>query len=174
MQNGILIKRHKDMMNEIELNSCENQGTFFELSVSSFKAGSALFISTYMYSIFAKELDNLDDGYNFISPHNLINLMKDEYIVLSKKKGNKYPKEVMRWIGYIYRAYVILKHRNSSFIYKEINAEKMLELYESYHTFDVNYCVDRLEELISEKKPVLSDYEVFKRIRLENSSRKRS
>lgn len=153
-------------MTEQEIFMCECQADFFEISVNRIKAGSALFISRFMYSEVAKELDDLDDGYGFISPNNLIKIMKDEYVVLSRKKGTKYPKEVMRWIGYIYRAYSILKHRKSSYIYKQIDSIKMLELYHVYHTFDVEYCVERLEELIQEKNPIASDYEIYKQILL--------
>lgn len=48
-------------------------------------------------------------------------------------------------------------------IIKDINADKMFSLYDVFHTFDVEYCVDRLEELVKEQNDKkVDDYEIFK------------
>lgn len=148
-----------------EQRMCEMQGEFFELSVDRFACSSYLFISRFMNSEIAKSLDKTEDPYNFASPNNLISLMGSEYPSLKHETGEKIPKKVMKWIGYIYRAYCILKKRESSEIYKVLKANKMMALYDSFHTFSPEYCVDKLEEIIKENSgPVLSDYEVLKRI----------
>ena len=154
------------MMNEHEQRMCEIQGEFFALSAKRFSCSSALFISRFMYSELAKELDRVDDPYNFISPNNLISSMATLYHGLSKEHGTHMTEKVMRWIGYTYRAWSIIKHKESSWIYKRMKAERMWALYDAFHTFSPEYCVDQLEQIVNENdNPVLSDYEVYKRIR---------
>ena len=145
---------------------CELQADFFEFSKDAFKCSSSIFISRFMNSDIAKELDNVDDPYNFISPHNLISIMREQYESLSTIKGNQYPKQVLRWIGYIYRAWCIITHKKSTSIYKDCPADKLLSLYESFHTFDIEYCIYRLEEIINENKPKIDDYQIFRKIML--------
>ena len=61
------------------------------------------------------------------------------------------------------KTYSILKKRGSHKIYKQLKVEKLLTLYEAFHTFSVEYCVDQLEILINEKNETpKSDYEIFK------------
>ena len=150
------------MMNVHEQRMCELQADFFELSSDRFSCGSSFFIARFMNSDTAKELDNIDDPYNYISPNNLVSIMSNKYTSLFKKSGVKYPKAVLRWIGYIYRAYVIITKIESSTIYKDIKADKLLALYDSYHTFSPEYCVSRLREMVDEIRPKRDIYEIFK------------
>ena len=155
-------------MNEHEQMMCELQADAFELSIEKFKCGSALFISRYMNSEIAKKLDKTNDPYNYLSPNTLITTMATLYRSLNDSEGEKYPKKVMHWIGYIYRAYTLMSKNTSSNIYKIIKAEKLLSLYETYHTFSPEYCVERLKELVNENTIVLDDYEIYKQIREQN------
>ena len=151
-------------MNIHEQRMCELQGTFFEFSFDRFSCGSAYFISRFMYSDLAKELDVIDDPYNFISPNNMVTIMKSLYPSLSNERGIKYPPNVLRWMGQVYRAFNIIKKQSSDKIYKCINAEKLLSLYDVYHTFSLEQCVDRLDEIIKESKPDIDDREIFRQI----------
>lgn len=161
------------MMNSHEQRMCEMQAEFFELSTYRFKSSSYLFVSRFMNSDIAKQLDKIDDPYNFISPNNLIDLMSFEYKSLTIMEGYKIPAKVMRWIGYIYRAWSILKKKESSAIYKMIKSQQMEALYDSFHTFSPEYCIERLEEIANENnKNITSDYEIFKRIYLEKEASK--
>lgn len=152
-------------MTEQEQKACELQGEIFELSFYAFKCGSSFFIAKYMNSDFAKHLDRKDDNYNYIEPHKLMMLMAITYKSLNEKKGKIYPEPVLRWMGYIYRAYSIIKNKKSNKIYKLLKADELLSLYDSFHTYSIEYAVDRLEEIINEKKSNhLSDYEIFKMV----------
>ena len=154
-------------MNAHEQRMCEMQGEFFALSTKRFSCSSALFISRFMYSELAKELDQVDDPYNFNSPNHLISTMATLYPSLNKEQGAHMNEIVMRWLGYTYRAWSIIKHKESSWIYKNMKAERMLTLYDAFHTFSPEYCVDQLEQIASENNSTrLSDYEVYKRIRI--------
>lgn len=154
------------MMTAHEQRLCEMQAEFFALSVERIPCSSALFVSRFMSSDLAKELDQIDDPYNFISPNNLIAAMVAAYPGL-QKPGQQISGKVMKWMGYIYRAWTLIKRKESSTVYKAMKVEQMVGLYDSFHTFSPEYCVDQLEQIVREKQgPSLSDYEVFKRIRL--------
>lgn len=152
-------------MNIIEQRLCELQADIFESSFRRFNCSSSFFIARFMNSKYAKELDNVDDPYNYYSPNCVLDGLESSYPSIKEYQGEKYPLNVLRWIGYIYRAWSIIKNRSSSEIYKYIKAEKMYSLYDSFHTFGIDYCVDRLQgmvnEIIGQQK---SDYEIFKEI----------
>ena len=148
-------------MNEIEIKLCERQADYFEESIN-LSCSSSLFISTFMNSSFARDLDRTDDYYNYLSLHSLFRSMSNKYPKLSKN-GMKYPVFVLRWIGYTYRAFSIITKKFSSEIYKELKADKMLEYYDVFHTFSPEYCVERLLEIINQNKESVDDYEIYKK-----------
>ena len=100
-------------MDELQLKLCDIQGRLFELSAEK-KLPSASFIKAFMTSETAKELD---------SRYNRMQWMGEEYLleeVLSSAgnalsgAGEVYQKDVLYWIGYIYRYwhyYLALLHR---------------------------------------------------------------
>lgn len=155
-------------MNTHEQRMCEMQADLFEYSTERFSCGSSFFVARFMNSEMAKELDDIDNPYNFISPNNMIMIMNSLYPSLTNNVGQIYPKKVMRWIGYVYRAWSIIKKRYSYKIYKSVKTEKMLSLYDSFHTLSIESCVERLDEMFCDNLP-LEDYEIFKQIK--NQSR---
>ena len=152
-------------MTDVEQMMCELQGELFELSIDNFSCSSDYFISKFMQSNLARNLDDVDNPYNFLSPHNCIAFLKNDYPSLSQKQGEQYPKYVLHWIGYVYRAISIIKKRTSIMIYRQLKTSELYSLYNSYHTMSIEYCVDRIEESLIEKygKPK-SHYEIFKSI----------
>ena len=154
-------------MNIHEQRMCELQADLFERSQERFKCSSIFFIARFMNSRSAKELDDINNPYNYYSPNYIFDALNYLYPSLNEKNGEKYPPNVMRWIGYIYRAWSITTKRSSSEIYKLFKADKLLALYSSFHTFGVDYCVERLEEIVKANLgQQKSDYEIFKEIML--------
>lgn len=158
-------------MNEHEQRMCELQACVFEYSIDRFLCSSSFFIARFMNGMNAKELDDIDNSYNYYSPNYILDSLKRLYPSLNQKSGNKYPRAVLRWMGYIYRAWSIIKKRTSYEIYKLIKAERLLSLYDTFHTFSAEYCVERLEEIINETSlQSKSDYEIFKEVMLAQHS----
>lgn len=152
-------------MNIHEQRMCEMQEELFSLSVDRYNCGSPFFIFKFMMSELAKELDDIDDPFNYISPNNAITILEKLYPSLLNTTAKKYPKKVIGWMGYIYRAWCIIKNKKSSDIYRVMKADRMLSLYDVYHTFSPEYCVDTLEELIKEDEEPIDSYELFKTFR---------
>jgi hypothetical protein len=147
---------------------CEKQGELFEKS-SDLPCSSALFIRRYMDGSTARDQDLAAMYFDASkeSASSLFESLVERYPDLTKRQGLHYPSCVLHWMGYIYRAWAVLAHKSSSTIYESMKAEDLLPLYDSFHTFDPKYCVKRLQEIVEEKEgPALSDYEVYKTIKL--------
>ncbi len=146
---------------------CELQSEVFAESISRYGASSLYFIMRYMNSEVTKNMDNKNDYYNYYSKAYIFSELEKEYpSLLTKKEGNKIPLPVMKWIGYIYRAWSYLQDKDSSRLYKFLKAERLVSLYNTYHTFGIDYCIERLEELVEQDRPQMSDFERFKEIKL--------
>ena len=159
-------------MNDHEQRMCELQAEIFENSIKRFSCSSSFFIARFMNGANAKELDDKDNSYNYYSPNYILDALTYLYPSLNNKEGEKYPIHIMRWIGYVYRAWSIISKRSSYDIYKIIKSDKLLSFYDSFHTFGIDYCIERLEEIANEglaqKK---SDYEIFKEIMLKKDQK---
>ena len=124
-------------MTEHELRMCELQADIFEASVDEFSCSSSFFVSKFMNSKKAEDLDDINDFYNYCTTRSALNTLEEAYPSLRSSKGNKYPESVIRWMGYIYRAWSIISHKSSSKIYKQMKAERLSGLYDVFHTFGV-------------------------------------
>ena len=154
------------MMNVHEQKMCELQGEAFAISAERLNCGSVYFIARFMNCELAKNLDEIDDPYNFVSPYNIVNYMKETYPGLSEMSGNKFPADVLKWIGSVYRAWAIIKKAKSWKIYKVMKANLLLSFYDSFHTFSLDYCVERLVEIAEQKTEQINAYQLYKEIRL--------
>lgn len=154
-------------MNAHEERMCELQADVFERSVNRFPCGCGKFIERFMRSDIAKFLDDPRNEYNFLSIEEILISLEDAYPSLYVEAGAKIPLPVMRWIGYVYRCYCIRKKKPSLWLYKEMKVNKMLSLYDSFHTLDPDDCVDRIEEIIAARHPrTQTDYEIYRAVRL--------
>lgn len=145
---------------------CEYQAELFERSKETCPCGSAYFVFRFMKSSLAKELDRFEEGGQYPSLEDALSELETSYPSLKAKKGTSYPRPVLRWMGYIYRALALRFRPDSGYLYERLEAERMLSLYDSFHTFDPDYCIDRLIELIQEEKPGEQDaYQVFYQIK---------
>jgi len=138
-------------MNELQLKLCDIQGRVFELSAEKNYA-SAEFIKVFMTSSTAKDLD---------SEYNRMQWAGEEYLieeVVAKKenalstKGEIYSKDVLYWIGYIYRYWHLYNNESSAKIYKQAPAETMKRNYMMFHTMDPVVAIEDLKEIYKQKQ----------------------
>ena len=122
-------------MDELQLKLCDIQGRLFELSAVK-KMPSAAFIKAFMTSETAKELD---------SRYNRMQWMGEEYLleeVISSAgdsvsvAGEIYQKDVLYWIGYIYRYWHYYTGESSAKILRQAPAATMIRNYLMFHTMD--------------------------------------
>lgn len=147
-------------MNEMEERMCKRQASIFEKSRESFS--SLIFIKLFMYSSFASGFDRWDYD-PFMKAGEYVRLIGEEFPKMKKKVGTRYSESELHWMGYIYRALCIHRKASSKAIYHTIGPSSLSQLYRTYHTFGIDYCLERLDEYIRDNAK--SDMEIYKEVR---------
>lgn len=150
---------------------CEIQAELFEESVEKAGCSSEIFIRRFMNSHVVTELDStafLDD---VKTKDNIFKEIIQEYGE-SSYGSNKFNKDSLYWIGYIYRYFSYTYELSSKRVYKIVKPKELNDLYLPYHTFDPKFAIER----ILEEKNISFDpeavfkrnYEIYKSVRLGN------
>lgn len=138
-------------MDEIALKLCDIQGRLFELSANQ-KYDSIKFIRVFMNSDVSRALD---------SKYNRMQWAGEEYLLeeVVDNAGNKVPvggevfsKDVLYWIGYIYRYWHYYSGEDSKKIYKQAPVEVMKRNYMMFHTMDPVLAIEDLKKIYNQKK----------------------
>ena len=137
-------------MDELQIKLCDIQGRLFELSAEK-KIPSAAFIKAFMTSDVAKALD---------SRYNRMQWMGEEYLldeVISTAgdsltgAGEVYQKDVLYWIGYIYRYWHYYTGESSTKILRQAPVNTMKRNYLMFHTMDPVVAIEDLKEIHQQK-----------------------
>jgi hypothetical protein len=138
-------------MNELQLKLCDIQGRLFELSAEK-KYNSAAFVKAFMTSDTGKELD---------SKYNRMQWAGEEYLLeevvtaagdILNIDGEIFSKDVLYWIGYIYRYWHYYNGEDSAKIYKQAPVETMKRNYMIFHTMDPVLAIEDLIEIHNQKQ----------------------
>lgn len=131
------------MLNQEAIRMCEIQAKIFSDSIDDFTCGSKLFVFRFMKSELAKLLD--DPNYlSLYTPMNYKDMLLKEYPGLNQKYGYKINEPIMHWVGYVYRAISLSLNISSKKLLKQLQFVDLIILYPVYHTFGVEYCVNRI------------------------------
>lgn len=137
-------------MNELQLKLCDIQGRLFELSAEK-KYNSASFVKVFMTSNTAKELD---------SKYNRMQWAGEEYLLeevvaaagdMLTAEGEILSKDVLYWMGYIYRYWHYYSGESSAKIYKQAPVGTMKRNYMIFHTMDPVLAIEDLKEIYDQK-----------------------
>lgn len=133
-------------MDELQLKLCDIQGRLFELSADK-NFGSADFVKVFMTSEVAKALDST---YNRMQWAGEEYLMEELAAVSGDKlsnEGETYSKEVLYWMGYLYRYWHYYTNEDSSKIYKQAPVSTMKRNYLMFHTMAPELAIEDLKEI---------------------------
>lgn len=127
------------------LSLCTLQGNVFASSLDNAECSSKIFMRRFLNSKVAREFDSSSilDGTLTI---------KDIFFELEEEFGKtsygreKYDREVLFWIGYIYRYFAYTYNLTSKYVYKIVKPSELNELYYVYHTFDPKVAIERILE----------------------------
>ena len=133
-------------MNELELKLCDIQGRLFELSADK-KLDSAAFVKTFMLSQTAKELDSKYDRMQWAGEEYLLEEIISDAGDILTTNGETFPKDVLYWIGYIYRYWHYYTDEDSAKIYKQAPVETMKRNYLMFHTMAPEVAIEDLKEI---------------------------
>ena len=136
-------KMAKDL-NKFERQLCDIQGRFFERS-HTMNLDSMDFIEKFMHSKTCEYLDMSYDRLQWAGEEYLLDNLSDEIPV--RQAGARFSKEVLFWIGYVYRYWHLMTGESSSVIYTQAKAQRMNACYQGFHTLDVTMAIEDLKEI---------------------------
>lgn len=138
-------------MDSMELKLCDIQGRLFEL-FSTTEYDSESLVKAFMNGEVAK---NLDSEYNRMQWAGEEYLLEELIAVCKEKltaKCETVSKDVLFWMGYVYRYWHFYTREESNKIYKQAPFETMVVNYLMFHTMDVEMAIDDLKEIYKQKK----------------------
>ena len=125
-----------------ELQLCNIQGKLFELSLKK-GYSSENFIRAFMQSKVAESLDSLYDRLQWAGEEYILEELEDE---VKLDYGKTYDKEVLYWIGYIYRYWHYYTGESSKEIFRIADGKTMNFCWLGYHTYDVQLAIEELKK----------------------------
>ena len=136
-------------MNELQIKMCDIQGRLFELSADK-GLGSAAFVKSFMLSEVAKGIDSKFNHMQWAGEEYLL----DEIVSTSSEKltgdGEVYSKDILYWIGYLYRYWHYYTDEDSVKIYKQAPVQTMKRNYMIFHTMDPVVAIENLKEIYNQ------------------------
>lgn len=138
-------------MDELQLKLCDIQGRLFELSAEN-NYESTNFVKTFMISEVAKALDSQYNRMQWAGEEYLL----EELVAVSgdklTKDGEIYSKDILYWIGYLYRYWHYYTDEESVKIYKQAPVATMKRNYLMFHTMAPELAIEDLKEISRQKK----------------------
>lgn len=138
------------MNKSLQLTLCDTQGQLFELS-GKLGYDSETFIKTFMLSNVVIDLEKDFHHLQWAGKKYILSRLEEEYSNLLSKNGQIYSKEVLYWMGYIYRYWNYYTGESSKDIYKQAPAKTMNVVYLMYHTMSPKMAIERLKEAYHKK-----------------------
>lgn len=137
-------------MNELQLKLCDIQGRLFELSADK-KYGSANFVKVFMTSEVAKALDSVYNRMQWAGEEYLLEEIVSAAGEKMSESGEVYHKDVLYWMGYLYRYWHYYTNEDSAKIYRQAPVGTMRRNYLMFHTMAPELAIEDLKEINNQK-----------------------
>lgn len=138
-------------MDELQLKMCDIQGRLFELSADN-NYGSANFVKVFMTSEVAKALDSTYNRMQWAGEEYLLEELVDVAGDKLSKEGEIFSKDILYWMGYLYRYWHYYTKEDSVKIYKQASVATMKRNYLMFHTMAPELAIEDLKEISRQKK----------------------
>lgn len=139
------------MLDALSLKQCDVQGRLFELSAEK-EINSASFVKAFMNKDTAKALDSKYNRMQWAGEEYLLEEILDESGNDIHNKGEVLNKEVLYWMGYVYRYWHYFTGESSAKIYKQAPFTVMKRNYLMFHTTDPELAIEDLKKIYNGKK----------------------
>jgi len=133
------------------LKLCEYQAELFELSYD-LDCSSKIFLQRFINSNLVKTLDSNESAFISVPKEGLLSI-KEQYGALSWGSF-KYNKEILFWMGYMYRYISYTRQTNTKFIFNLFPNDMLSNLYYSYHSQDPEWCISSMLEMINKTEDI--------------------
>ena len=138
-------------MDELQLKMCDIQGRLFELSADN-NYGSANFVKVFMTSEVAKALDSTYNRMQWAGEEYLLEELVDVAGDKLSKEGELFSKDILYWMGFLYRYWHYYTKEDSVKIYKQASVATMKRNYLMFHTMAPELAIEDLKEISRQKK----------------------
>jgi len=138
-------------MDSLNLKLCDIQGRLFELFTDTEYDAESL-VKAFMNGEIAQSLDSEYNRLQWAGEEYLLEELIDTYKDKLTKKSENISKDVLFWMGYVYRYWHFYTNEESNKIYKQAPFETMNVNYLIFHTMDVEMAIDDLKEIFKQKK----------------------
>ena len=128
------------------LRLAEFQGKIFEESRDYFKCSSPIFLRRFYHSNLLFSLDKNDSFLISFDIREALDSIERQF-GSSKYGKEKYDKNALFWVGYMYRYISYTREVKTRFIMKTFPYKQMFDVYDAYHSQDSEWCVRSLLEL---------------------------
>lgn len=156
-------------MRDFDINGlrlAEYQGKLFELSSNRLECSSSIFIRRFLHSDLLKLLDKNESSLISLDVNEGLEDIENQFGKTNYGKI-KFSKEVLFWMGYLYRYISYTRDIETPLLMKLINYKQLNELYYVYHTQDLEWCINNLLELNNLTETIFD-----KNLRLKDTIRK--
>ena len=137
-------------MDSLELKLCDIQGRLFELFAETNYAAESL-VKAFMEGEIAKNLDSEYNRMQWAGEEYLLEELIATYKNKFVAKQSDIPKDVLFWMGYVYRYWHFYTKEDSAKIYKQAPFETMNINYLMFHTMDTEMAIEDLKEIFKQK-----------------------
>lgn len=125
---------------------CEYQGKLFEASVDRFNCSTSVFLRRFFYSDLLEKIDKNNSAIISLDVNEGLDEIENQFGKTDYGKIKR-TKDSLFWLGYFYRYISYTRGVRTQFLMKTFKYDKLFELYEVYHTQDVEWCISNLLEL---------------------------
>lgn len=149
---------------------CEYQGKLFEASVDRFNCSTSVFLRRFFYSDLLEKIDKNNSAIISLDVNEGLDEIENQFGKTDYGKIKR-TKDSLFWLGYFYRYISYTRGVRTQFLMKTFKYDKLFELYEVYHTQDVEWCISNLLELYDLDENFLDNNYRFKYYLMEDAAK---
>ena len=125
---------------------CKIQADLFSHCDDFCSYSSYVFIRRFMNSDLANRFDDMTVLLEISSNETFIDEINSQYGASTFGKKKKTDKEMMYWLGYVYRYWSYVYEIPSYLLFKHVQPHLILDRYALYHSMGIDYFINRLIE----------------------------
>lgn len=132
-------------IDEEGLKLCALQAEVFAASLTVTQCSSLIFIRRFMNSEVAARMDRRGFLLGASDTRSILNDVDAQYGPTSYGK-ERYGREELYWMGYLYRYWAYTYEKSSKQVYKQMKPKNLRKLYYPYHSLDPTQAIERILE----------------------------
>ena len=138
-------------IDEEGLRLCALQAEVFADSLTATQCSSLVFIRRFMNSEVAARMDRNGFLLEACDVTSIFNEVEAQYGPTSYGK-ERYGREELYWLGYLYRYWTYTYEKSSKQVYKQMKPKDLRKLYYPYHSLDPAQAIERILESSGSKE----------------------